>query len=163
MGTLPSQLFSFPTSPGHSFLTPDFSFSSVCSLRACILAPWAFYTASSALPGCSCSSPACKLCWQDPGTLVGLPLIKIPLLSFSSFYGTGGCPRGASQWCPTLSSQLLHHSLKVILRKEWPCDYQSGCREGPGFIWALRPVFGKELWSGSIHSSCVPGCMELSL
>lgn len=158
MGALPSQLFCFPTSPGHSFLTPDFSFSSVCFLRPCILAPWAFYTASSALPGCSCSSPACKLCWQDPGTLVALPLIKAALLSFSSSYGTGECPSGASQWCPPPSSQLLHHNFEVFLRKRCPGDYQSGCRgEGHGFIWALRPAFSRELWSGGVCGSCLPG------
>jgi len=126
MGALLSQMFCFPTSPGHSFLTPDFSFSSVCSLGACILAPWMFYTASSALPGCFCSSLACKLCWQDPGMLVALPLIKTALLPFSSSYGTGGCPSEAYLWCPPPSSQLLHHNFNVFLRKvcrwlpEWP-------------------------------------------
>lgn len=82
MGALLSQLFCFPTSPGHSFLTPDFSFSSLCSPGAHILAPWASDTASSAVPSCSLSSPARKLFWHDPGTLVPLPLTKTALLSF---------------------------------------------------------------------------------
>lgn len=85
MGALLSQLFCFPTSPGHSFLTPDFSFPSICSLRACILAPWVFDTASSALPSCSLPSPACKLCWHDPGLLVALPWTKAALCSFLVF------------------------------------------------------------------------------
>lgn len=154
MGALPSQMFCFPTSPDHSFLTPDFSFSPVRSLRACILAPWVFYPASSALPGCSCSFPVCKLYWQDPATLVALPLIKEALLSFSSAYGTGGCPSGVSQWCPPPSS----HSFKAFLKKQCPGDYQSGCREeGLGFIWALRPAFSRELWPGGVCGFCLPG------
>lgn len=126
---------------------PDtwFFFSSDSTLKAYILTPWVFYTASSALPGCSCPSPACKLCWRDPGTLVALPLIEVSLLSFSSSYGTGGCPSGASQWCPPPSIQLLHHNFKVFLRKQCPGDHQSGCREGSGFIWALRLAFSREL------------------
>lgn len=154
MGAPPSQLFCYPASPGHSFLTHDFSFFSVCSLRACILAPWMFNNASSAPPGCFCSSPACNL-WQDPGTLIDLLLVKAFLFSFSSSYGIWGCPSGASQWCPPPSTQLLHHNFKV-LRKQCPGDYQSGCGGGLDLHWSLKPAFRRELWPGDICSSCLP-------
>lgn len=89
---------------------------------------------------------------------MALALIKTALLSFSSSYSTGGCPSGARQWCPPPSSQLFHHNFKVFLRKQCPGDYLSGCRgEGPGFIWALRTAFGRELWPGGVCSSCLPG------
>lgn len=136
---------------------PDTWFFFLLGVLSETIAPWAFYAASSALPICSYSSLACKLCWQDPGTLMALTLKKPAALSFSSSYGRGGWASGASQWCPLPSSKLLHCSFKAIWGKQCPGDFQRSCREGSGFIWALRPVFCREPWPGGACSSCLPG------
>lgn len=127
MGALLPQLFCFPTSPGHSFLTPDFSFSSLCSPGAHILAPWVSDTTTSALPSCSPSSPALKLCWHDPGILVPLPLTKTALLSFSFSICTKGGPSRALQWCPSHFSQLLHQNFNLLKNIQCPGGWQHGC------------------------------------
>lgn len=79
MGVLPSQLFCFPASPGHSFLTPDFS-SPQCAL-------WEHHSLGIShhqlcSPYLLPPSPASKLCWQDPGTLMALTLKKQPSSPF---------------------------------------------------------------------------------
>lgn len=155
MGALPSQLFCFPTSPGHSFLTPDFSFSLVCSLRA--LFPGHF-THQLCSPYLLLLLSSLQVVLTRSRHADGFDLKKTPaLLSISSSYGRGEWPSRASQWCPLPSSKLLHCNFKVVWRKQYPGDYQRRCREGPGFIWTLRPTFCKELWPGGTGSSCLPG------
>lgn len=138
MGALPSQLFCFPTSPGHSFLTPDFSFSSVCSLRASLpghFTPPALLSLSAPPPlqPASCVDKIQAHWWLWP--YKNQPSCPFLLLR------RGGWASGASQLHPLPSSKLLHCNFKVVWRKQYPGDYKSSCKEGSGFIWALRPAF----------------------
>lgn len=128
MGALLSQLFCFPTSLGHFFLTPDFSFTSLCSLRACILAPWVLDTASPALPSCSLPSPACKLCWHYPDLLVALPWTKASLLSFLVFLWHKRRPKWgisvmSSTFFPAVSSEF-QSLLKNMVSRWLPAPLQ---------------------------------------
>lgn len=170
MGAPPSQLFCFLASPGHSFLTPDFSFSSFCPLRACILVPWIFNTASSVLPGCFCCSPACNL-WRDPGTLIALLLIKALLFPFSSSYGIWGCPSGVLHVLPCCFIMVQDLLKKTVSRwlPEWlwrrrTSDLWSQLSVGSSDQETLAipsPPINGAIAVGKNYYRCTPGCQRM--